>query len=92
MAALTNTEYELRKQFLLDLKTLSKTEAQKVFDIVKQHKVEYSENSNGIFFDITKVEADAFKELETYMQFCKKVREEQTIRDENKRIAQENLQ
>ena len=37
MAALTNTEYELRKQFLLDLKTLSKTEAQKVFDIVKQH-------------------------------------------------------
>lgn len=92
MAALTNTEYELRKQFLLDLKTLSKTEAQKVFDIIKQHKVEYSENSNGIFFDITKVEADAFKELEAYMQFCKKVREEQTIREENERIAQENLQ
>jgi hypothetical protein len=92
MSSLTNAEYDFRKQFLSDLKAISKTEAQKVFEIIKHNKVEYSENSNGIFFDMTKVNTEAFKELTAYIQFCKKIREEQSIRDENERIAQENLQ
>jgi hypothetical protein len=92
MASLTNIEYESRKQLLTDLKILSKTEALKMFEILKQHKVEYSENSNGVFFDLTKVSAEVFEELNTYMEFCKKIRQEQCLRDEDERIAQENLQ
>ena len=92
MASLTNTEYESRKQLLTDLKILSKTEALKMFEILKQHKVEYSENSNGVFFDLTKISAEVFGELNSYMEFCKKVRDEQSLRDEDERIAQENLQ
>lgn len=77
---------------LADLKILSKTESLKAFEIIKQNKVEYSENSNGIFFDLLKISNKAFKELDTYIEFCKKVRIEQNLRDEDERIAQENLQ
>lgn len=89
---MSNTEYESRKQLLTDLKSLSKTESLKIFEIIKKSKVEYSENSNGIFFDLLKVPTDVFNELNTYMEFCRKVRLEQTLRDEDERIAQENLQ
>jgi hypothetical protein len=89
---LSNNDYDLRKKMLSDLKLLSKTEYLKVFEIIKKNKVEYSENSNGIFFDITKISTDTFNELNLYMEFCKKIRIEQNLRDESERIAQENLQ
>ena len=77
---------------LAELKLLSKTEFIKVFDIIKQSKVEYSENSNGIFFDLSKIGAEVFEELHAYLEFCKKIRIEQNLRDEDERIAQENIQ
>jgi hypothetical protein len=62
------------------------------FELIKKSKVEYSENSNGIFFDLLKVTEDVFQELVLYLEFCKKIRAEQSIRDEDERIAQENIQ
>ena len=92
MSSLTYEEYEARQTLLTDLKILSKTESLKMFEILKKNKVEYSENSNGVFFDLTKVSAEVFDELNTYMGFCRKVRLEQNTRDEDERQAQENLQ
>jgi hypothetical protein len=92
MDSLSNSDYDLRKEMLADLKGLSKTESIKMFEIVKRNKIEYSENSNGIFFDLVKISNEVFEELRVYIEFCKKVREEQTLRDEEERIAQENLQ
>lgn len=92
MDSLSNKEYDLRKEMLADLKALSKTESIKLFEIVKRNKVEYSENSNGIFFDLVKVPNEVFEELRVHIEFCKKIREEQNLRDEDERIAQENLQ
>jgi hypothetical protein len=89
---LSNKDYDLRKQMLSDLKLLSKTEYMKVFELIKKSKVEYSENSNGIFFDLLKVTEDVFQEISQYLEFCKKIRAEQSIRDEDERIAQENIQ
>jgi len=91
MATLTDAEYDSRKKFLTDLKALSKTESAKMFDILKQHKVEYSENSNGIFFDLMKLSKEAFDELQAYMEFCRTVQNEQRVRDENERLAQDML-
>jgi len=48
-AALSAEEYDKRKLFLEDLKTLSKEEHKELFRILKQAKTEYTENSNGIF-------------------------------------------
>jgi hypothetical protein len=92
MEPLSNTEYDTRKEMLSDLKLLSKTESLKVLEIIRQNKVEYSENSNGIFFDLVKISNSAFEELRVYIEFCKKIRAEQNLRDENERIAQEHLQ
>ena len=91
MATLTDIEYDSRKKFLGDLKGLSKTESAKMFEIIKRHKMEYSENSNGIFFDIMKLSKEAFEEVQTYMEFCRTVQTEQKIRDETERLAQDML-
>ena len=91
MATLTDAEYDSRKKFLEDLKCLSTTEMAKMFEILKSHKMEYSENSNGVFFDLIKLSKEAFEELQVYMEFCRTVQSEQKIRDENERLAHDML-
>jgi hypothetical protein len=91
MATLSDAEYESRKRFLSDLKGLSKTESAKMFEILKKHKTEFSENSNGVFFDLIKLSTEAFKELQEYMEFCRTVQTEQKVREENERLAQDML-
>jgi hypothetical protein len=91
MNSLSNEDYEKRRKFLDDLKTLSKTEWLKVFEILKKNNVEYTQNSNGVFFDLVKVSNDIFTELLTYMEFCRTVRSEQASRDTEERQAQDLL-
>jgi hypothetical protein len=91
MASLSDAEYDSRKKFLADIKGLSKTESAKMFEILKRHKTEYSENSNGIFFDLMKLTKEVFDELQVYMDFCRTVQTEQKVRDENERLAQDMI-
>ena len=91
MATLSDAEYDSRKKFLAELKGLSKTEMANIFDILKRHKMEYSENSNGVFFDLMKLPKEVFDEIQTYMDFCRTVQSEQTVRDEDERLAQDAL-
>ena len=88
---LTNEEYELRRKFLEDLKILSKTEHENMFKILKEDVNDFSENSNGIFFDVSKIGATVFAKLQAYMDFCMQVRKEQASRDEDERKAQDML-
>ena len=71
---LTNTDYDKRKQFLEDLKKLVKSEQEEIFRIIKRSKVEYSENSNGIFFDVLKLSNETFDKIQEFMNFCKENR------------------
>ena len=91
MSALTNEEYEQRKHFLEDLKTISKTESIKIFEVLRKNNVEYSENSNGIFFDLVSLSKPAFEDLQVYMEFCRTVRKDQASRDDEERKAQDML-
>ena len=68
---LQKEEYERRKLFLEELKTLSKEQYEDIFRILKRNNVEYSENSNGIFFDVLLLSDDIFKQLEQYIEFSK---------------------
>ena len=89
MTALTNEEYEQRKHFLEDLKTISKTESAKIFEVLRKNNVEYSENSNGIFFDLSRVSQEAFNEIQKFIVFCQENRKEFELRDramENSRL------
>ena len=79
---LTNEEYEERRLFLEALKRLSKTEQAKLFELLRAGKEEYSENSNGIFFDVAKLSKQTFEALQTYMQYCATIQKEQAEREE----------
>jgi len=89
--SLTNEEYEERKRFLEDLKLLSKTEHEHIFSLLKEDSIDFSENSNGVFFDVSKINNEVFLKLQTYMQFCMEVRKDQATREEEERKAQDML-
>jgi hypothetical protein len=76
----TPTDYEQRKLFLDDLKLLEKDEYEEIFRIVKRNNIAYSENSNGIFFDISQLTPEVFLILQTFMVLCKKQRVNETER------------
>lgn len=89
--SMTTEEYEERRRFLDDLKLLSNTEHKKIFEILLKGGSEFTENSNGIFFDLCKVSSETFHEFMEYLNFCKAVRNEQIERERNEQAAQENL-
>jgi hypothetical protein len=74
-------EYERRRLFLDALKKLHTSEYIDIVKILKQERVEYSENSNGIFFDVTKLKQSTFNVLEKYMDFVHNNRKELAERE-----------
>jgi hypothetical protein len=74
-------EYERRRIFLDSLKKLHTSEFIDIVKILKQEKVDYSENSNGIFFDVAKLDQDTFNVLEKYMNFVHTNRKELAERE-----------
>ena len=65
-----NISYEDKKQMLEDIKLFSKEEHIELFRIIKRDSIDYSENSNGIFFDVNTVGEPCFAALQEYMNFC----------------------
>jgi hypothetical protein len=66
---LSDSEYDRRKKFLEDLKSLTISEYIEIARILQRFKFVYSENSNGIFFNVAALNQDLFDELEKYLQF-----------------------
>lgn len=83
----SKSEYELRKQMLEELKHLSKDEYKEVFRIIKEHNVEFTENSNGIFFDLTILSTEAFADLLKFMKLCK----DQRVNEESRKSEMDTL-
>ena len=90
-AVLTNDEYEARKRFLDDIRALSKSELEELYRILKNSRSEFSENSNGVFFDLCKLPPEVFDEMKKFMEFCHKTRDDEAQREEEERKAQEAL-
>ena len=82
-------DYDIRKQLLEDLKILNKMEKEEIFRIIKSTGSMYTENSNGIFFDISKLNNNVFDQLVVFINFCKQNRENFTSREEEEKRAQE---
>lgn len=74
MSTLSPDEYERRKKFLEGLKGLTKSEYIEIVRILQKHGSEYSENANGIFFNITIINQTVFDALELFMDFTQKNR------------------
>lgn len=90
-ASLTQEEYDQRKLFADEIKLLTRNEMEEIYKLLKSKKAEYSENSNGVFFDVSKLPADLFSELQNFMLFCKKNRDEFTLHEEAQKRAQNAL-
>lgn len=85
--------YDERKKIFEHIKILVQPEQEEIFRIIKKTKENYTENSNGIFFDLTTVSDEAFKQIKEYLDFCLKTRQEDNERLkelENIRIQNEN--
>jgi Bromodomain extra-terminal - transcription regulation len=63
--------YEQRKEFCKELTSLSRPELEEVYRILRREGGEFSENSNGIFFDVASLPAHIFDALWKFLQFCK---------------------
>jgi hypothetical protein len=84
-------DYELRKHFLDNLKILNKSEKEEIFRILTSTKSNFTENSNGIFFDISKLSKDTFDQMLQFLEFCKKNRQDFLDREEEEKKAQDIL-
>jgi len=84
-------DYETRKLFLENLKLLNKSEKEEIFRILTVTKSVYTENSNGIFFDISKLSQDAFEQMIQFLEFCKKNRQDFLNREEEEKKVQDIL-
>jgi len=55
---------DLKKKFLEDIKGLEKGILEDIFRVIKANNIEYSENSNGIFFDLAPLDTTVFNQLQ----------------------------
>jgi len=90
-ASLTQEEYDQRKLFADEIRLLTRNEMEEIYKLLKTKKAEYSENSNGVFFDVSKLPAEIFSDLQKFMIFCKKNRDEFSVHEEAQKRAQDAL-
>ncbi len=89
--------YEERKQLFENIKMLVKPEQEEIFRIIRKTKETYTENSNGIFFDLSIVSNETFQNIKEYIDFCLKTRKEdadrlkelEIIRQQNENYVEE---
>jgi NTP pyrophosphatase (non-canonical NTP hydrolase) len=78
----TKQSYETKKQLLEEIKLLSKEECEEVFRIIKRNHVEYTENSNGVFFDLTQCSNEVCLDLEKLLELSKTQRKNEEQRSQ----------
>lgn len=72
--------HDERKKVFDAIKTLVKPEQESIFRIIRKSKETYTENSNGIFFDLSTISDETFHEIKDYLQFCSTTRQEHDYR------------
>ncbi len=78
-------ETDKRVFFIDNLCKLVTSEYEQLFRILKTNGGEWSENCNGIFFDVNRLNDDIFNKLYSFLEYCLAQRE-----DESKRIESMN--
>lgn len=90
--------YDDRKKIFDIIKILSKPEFEEIYRIIRKTKESYTENSNGIFFDLNTVSDESFAHIKAYLDYCIKTRQEdesrlkelETIRIQNENYVDED--
>jgi len=74
------TDKPERKAMFDTIKILDKPEHEEIFRIIRKTKENYTENSNGIFFDLSTISNECFSLIKEYIDFCLKTRQEHESR------------
>lgn len=74
-------EYARRKTFLDNMATLTRPEHIEIVRLLQKHGVQYSENHNGIFLNLTTLGQDVFDDLERFLMFTERNRKNLSDRD-----------
>jgi hypothetical protein len=64
-------DYERRKELSKDIAALSRPELEELYRILRREGGEFSENSNGIFFDVLALPVNVFEAIWKFINFCK---------------------
>lgn len=75
-------EYERRKLFLEGLKGLTKAEYIEIVRILRKNEVAYSENANGIFFNVGMLDQHVFEALVKFLDFTQSNRRDLAAREQ----------
>jgi hypothetical protein len=73
--------YEQKKIFADELKDLTQDQYEEIFRIIKRAGIPYSENNNGIFFDLCSVDSETYNKLIHYMDFVRSQKEYEKQRE-----------
>jgi hypothetical protein len=82
---LSPEEYERRKAFLTELQGLSKTEYVEILRILKHHNTTFSENLNGVFFNLCTISPEAFEALCLFRRFT--IQNKEQLKDRERVIS-----
>ena len=69
-------EYDRRRRFCEEMKSLSRSEHIEIARILRKYEVGTSENRSGIFFDMVKLPQEVFDALLTFRKFVEKNNQE----------------
>jgi len=68
--------HQSRTYIFNHIKSLVPSEYEEIFRIIRKQKEPYSENSNGVFFDLSGVSDDTLHKIKEYIDFCLKTRQD----------------
>ena len=89
---LSAQEYERRKGFHDSLKGLTTAEYVEILRLLKKYEEPYSENLNGVFFNVCTVSQTTFEALELFLKFTQSNRRELADRERFlSTLTQENV-
>jgi hypothetical protein len=79
---LTKPEYDARKQCMDEIKQLSTPEYHELFRIIKTGGVAFTENSNGVHFDLAQISPEIYSDIQQFLTLCKEQRANEQKRSE----------
>lgn len=77
-----NAEYERRREFCADMKSMNRSECIEVARILRENNIPFSENRSGLYFDLSILPQDVFNALVRFREFVKRNSKELEKRNE----------
>ncbi len=77
---ISKQDYDDRVEFVEKLNNLIKEEYYEIFRILKRNNEPFTENANGILFNVNEISASSFEKMKTFMKFCIENRNEEARR------------